>query len=42
MQGQQYIRLSNSLLWSKNITLEIKMTIHIAIVEPITTYGSEN
>lgn len=42
VQGQKSIRLLNSLLWSKNIRLETKMTIYKTIVEPIMTYGSEN
>ncbi|XP_044755011.1 uncharacterized protein LOC123313964 [Coccinella septempunctata] len=40
-QGKKCVRILNSLLWSSQISLNTKMTIYRAIVEPIMTYGSE-
>ena len=40
-QAKRAVRTLNSLLWSNKIRIKTKMTIDIAIVEPILTYGSE-
>ncbi|XP_030765787.1 uncharacterized protein LOC115889851 [Sitophilus oryzae] len=40
-QGKKVIRLLNHLLWSNKTSIQTKIRIYKAIVEPILTYGAE-
>ncbi|XP_050502979.1 uncharacterized protein LOC126882213 [Diabrotica virgifera virgifera] len=40
-QGKKAVNILSSLLWSKDIRQETKLTIYRTLVEPIMTYGAE-